>query len=89
MIDKALAGLIEEGVLGIIVMILFYAFYMFDKANKTEKDRMRADIRRVIDNKETAFQKERENLQGQIVKLQDRLEGNNEQLVELARNSVQ
>ena len=85
MIDKALAGLIEEGVLGIIVMILFYAIYALHKMNNSEKDRMRVDIRRVIDNKETSFQKERENLQGQIVKLQDRLEGNNEQLVEIAR----
>lgn len=85
MIDKALSGLIEEGVLGIIVMILFYAIYLFHKANNSEKDKMRADIRSVLYNKETAFQKERENLQGQIIKLQDRLEGNNQQLVDLAR----
>lgn len=85
MIDKALSGLIDQGVLGIIVMVLFWAIHMLVKMHNAEKDRMRTDIRRVIDNKEKAFDKEREIFLTQISKLQDRLEGNNEQLVELAR----
>ena len=96
MIEDALTGLIQQGVLGILNIILLFTIRFIylnsekkvverEKITDSEKDRMRSDIRRVIDNKEDAFGKERESLQNQIVILQDRLEGNNEQLLDIAR----